>query len=113
MGHTMKGNLGLFISGGENITAQTITISNVLNKGFDVNSSPLITDISKNSISGRNLTDNSTEPWYEETLIPQANDSIGILETASGDNINLLNVTISNIQSENGFTREHHRLNII
>ena len=113
MGHTMKGNLGLFLSGAENITAQTITISNVLNRGFDVNTSPLITDISKNSISGRNLTDNSAEPWYEETLIPQGNDSVGILETASGDNINLLNVTISNIQSENGFTREHHRLNII
>ena len=111
MGHIMKGNLGLFISGGENITGQTITISNILNKGFDVNTSPLITDPSKNSISERNSDDNSSKTWYEETLIPQGSDSVGILETASGENINLLNVTITNIQSENGYFRQHHIIN--
>jgi len=36
MGHTMKGNLGLFISGGENITGNNIHISKIINKGQDV-----------------------------------------------------------------------------
>jgi len=36
MGHTMKGNLGLFISGGSNISGNNIQIHNIVNKGQDV-----------------------------------------------------------------------------
>ena len=32
MSHTMKGNIGLFISGGKNISGKNISISNIQNK---------------------------------------------------------------------------------
>jgi hypothetical protein len=48
MGHIMKGNIGLFISAGSNITGDTIHINDVATKGTDVGTSPLISDVSQN-----------------------------------------------------------------
>ena len=36
MGHAMKGNIGLFISAGENIKVNKFNIQNVISKGSDV-----------------------------------------------------------------------------
>jgi len=41
MGHIMKGNIGLFISGGKNIHVEQVTIDNVRTNGLNVGSSPL------------------------------------------------------------------------
>ncbi len=42
MGHTMKGNIGLFISAAESITGHNINVTSVHNKGHSVGTSPLI-----------------------------------------------------------------------
>ena len=41
MNHVMKGNIGLFISAGENISGNQITISNIISKGNNVGSTQL------------------------------------------------------------------------
>ena len=45
MGHTMKGNLALFISGGESITGTNINISGIKNNGNDVGTEVVIPNI--------------------------------------------------------------------
>ena len=82
MGHHMKGNIGLFISAGDNITGDNINITNIDNKGIDVGNSiftPIIPV--KQSKTGSN--------------------SSGILYTGSSS-ITLNSVNISNIMSTQG-----------
>ena len=83
MAHIMKGNLGLFISGGENITVDKINIDGVNVLGNDVASSP--------------LTNNGAalDPQYTKGA-----DAIGIAVTASS-NVAITNKTIQNITTEN------------
>jgi len=61
MGHTMKGNLGLFISGGQSIKAVDISIDEVHSEGKDVGNSGLV-------------------PEYQLT---QGADALGVALTAS------------------------------
>ena len=77
MGHLMKGNIGLFVSAGENITGRNIVISNVISKGEDVG---LDVDGTPNSAKGGN--------------------SRGVIISGSS-NINLNSPTISGIITEN------------
>ena len=72
MAHFMKGNIGLFISGGKNITGNSIDISGVYNIGTT----------------------------HFTSATPQGNASYGIVQTAS-ENITLNTPTINNIVSEN------------
>ena len=79
MGHVIKGNMGIFISGGINIKGYSINVSNIHNKGTQVGTSPLI---EKNLIEMRGSICN------------------GILFTGSSD-IDL-KCDILNIQSDSG-----------
>lgn len=45
MGHTMKGNIGLFISAGIDIKGNNINITNIISKGTNVGTSPLISGV--------------------------------------------------------------------
>ena len=79
MGHIMKGNIGLFISGGKNIRLDTVNIDNVRTNGNSVGTSSLFT---------------------EEEKYFQGASSYGILMTATNDNEVLLrNVTIQEVSS--------------
>lgn len=79
MGHFMKGNIGLFISGGTDINVENVNIDGVITKGNDVGNSPLLNEIQR---------------YYH------GGNSYGLLTTAS-KNISLNNVEIENIASEN------------
>ena len=82
MGHHMKGNIGLFISAGDNITGDNINITNIDNKGIDVGNSTFTPIMPiKQSKTGSN--------------------SSGILYTGS-TSITLNSVNISNIMSTQG-----------
>lgn len=83
MAHLMKGNLGLFISGGQNINVNTITIDGV--------------NVLGNDVAAGTLTNNGTalSPQYTKGA-----DAIGIAVTAS-DNITFTNKTIQNITTAN------------
>ena len=77
----MKGNIGLFISGGKDITGKNITIDGIINRGTNVDTSHNV-----ESLGG--------------ATGPQASASYGILQTAS-ENITFTNSIITNITSEN------------
>lgn len=79
MGHFMKGNIGLFISGGTDINVENVNIDGVITKGNEVGNSPLL---------------NERQRYYH------GGNSYGLLTTAS-KNISLNNVEIENIASEN------------
>jgi len=83
MGHLMKGNIGLFISGGINIRVDNCTIQNVITRGTDVGNT--------------DLTNNGTAP---DPQYFKGGDSVGIAITAS-TTVNITNTTISNILTEN------------
>ena len=74
MGHNMKGNIGLFISAGENITVNGFTINNVASKGSDVGP--------------------------DASGVYQGGNSRGVIVTGSS-NVNLNSATITNITTEN------------
>jgi len=78
MGHIMKGNIGIFISGGTTINVDTTLISGVVTRGKDVGISPL---------------------FNENQLYFQGSNAYGILTTAS-KNIEFQSVIIKNIESE-------------
>lgn len=79
MGHIMKGNIGLFISGGKNIRLDTVNIDNVRTNGFSVGTSQLFT---------------------EEEKYFQGASAYGILMTATNDdNVFMKNVTIQEVSS--------------
>ena len=80
MSHTMKGNMGIFISAGQNIYLQNVTVNGVYNNG-DPNNSKLYNII------------------YEDEY--RGNQSIGVMVTGS-TNIRGSNVNIKNIQSKTG-----------
>ena len=90
MGHTMKGNIGLFISAAEYITGHNINVVSVHNKGHSVGTSPLISSESQNF---------------------QGAFSVGILFTGSND-VAFDNSTIHDSQSEasNDGATYHHSL---
>ncbi|GAG36534.1 unnamed protein product, partial [marine sediment metagenome] len=71
MGHIMKGNLGLFISGGKNITGTGIYISGIKNNGQDVGKQ--LSDIDSY------LTDVSIQPESRSKL---GSSAVDILLTA-------------------------------
>ena len=86
MGHTMKGNIGLFISSGIDIKGNNINVSNVISKGTDVGTSPLINGV-------RNLQQ------------MQGATSNGVLFTGS-TNIEV-NGSVSGISSDSGNAYTH------
>ena len=88
MGHFMKGNIGLFISGARNITGHKITISNVETKGTSVGNSPLI---------------------LQEDQNKQGAMSTGILFTGA-DSVTLTNTTVSNVVSNDGSAHNTHNI---
>ncbi len=87
MAHVMKGNLGVFISGGIDITVDKIDISGVVVLGNDVASSTL------KNVSGED--DVSLNPQYT-----QGGDAIGIGVTAS-TRVTVTNDTFTNINTNN------------
>lgn len=80
MGHTMKGNLGLFISAGRSITGSNIFINSIKNIGLKVGHNTLIPDSSKNLLGAM---------------------SAGVLITGSED-VQLNKMTIKKIHSDGG-----------
>ena len=80
MGHVMKGNIGLFISEGEDITLNNIEIKNVKAIGRDIGHHPMI-----------------PKDYVEK----KGSNSYGILTTAS-INVSMDNIDIKNIESDNG-----------
>ena len=86
MGHTMKGNIGLFISCGLDIKIDTLLIDTVESKGTSVGTT---TDV---------IIQNKNEN-------KQGAAAIGIMITGS-ENITLSNVEIKNIKSENGNAKD-------
>ena len=85
MGHHMKGNIGLFISAGQNITGKNININNIDNKGTDVGNSTFT-------------------PIQPLPQLKTGSNAYGILYTGSS-NITLYNVNISNILSTQGIKK--------
>ena len=79
MAHTMKGNIGLFISAGEDITVQNFKINNVISKGNHVGTSLFL---------------------KEEDRIRKGGDAYGCCVTGS-KNIFFKNEQTTNIISEN------------
>ena len=86
MGHTMKGNIGLFISCGLDINVENISIDGVKTLGRSVGTSPLII-----------LQDKRGDK--------QGAAAIGVMITGS-KNIMLSNVSIKNIVSDNGMAKD-------
>ena len=80
MGHFMKGNIGLFISSGNNITCNNVSIDGIINKGL-----------------GGMETENE---YINEYL---GNCSNGIIISGS-DKIRLYNINIKNIISNSGYS---------
>ena len=87
MAHVMKGNLGVFISGGIDITVDKIDISGVVVLGNDVASSTL------KNVSGEDNV--SLNPQYT-----QGGDAIGIGVTAS-TRVTVTNDTFTNVNTNN------------
>ena len=56
MGHTMKGNIGLFISGGHNIKGNRIVIENIWTKGTEIGESPLMENSPDKKLNGATAT---------------------------------------------------------
>lgn len=79
MGHFMKGNIGVFVSGGTNIVLDTIVITEVITRGSDVGTSSLL---------------------RPDQLYFQGSNAYGILETASLNTF-MRDVRITNIINEN------------
>ena len=92
MNHVMKGNIGLFISGGQNIHGNKIVISNINSKGNNVGISTLT-------------------PIEPDPLLKKGLDSNSLLIAASS-NIHLVNSNsrIMEANSENG---ESNRIKLI
>lgn len=86
MGHTMKGNIGLFISCGIDIVATTINIDGVITKGRGVGIS--------NEIAKQKTKQEK-----------QGAAAIGIMITGSR-NVTLSDITIKNVQSDNGVAKK-------
>jgi hypothetical protein len=78
MGHFMKGNIGLFISGGKNINVTNLTIEDVVTYGEDVGISTLLND---------------------DERYTQGANAYGLLMTAS-KNVKLTDVFITDIVSQ-------------
>ena len=78
MAHKMKGNIGLFISSGENIKMENVTIDGVHNMGTNIGNDRLLSNINKNGAI-----------------------SFGVVVTGS-NLVEIKNTNISNITSENG-----------
>lgn len=89
MGHFMKGNIGVFVSGGTNIVLDSILINGVITRGSDVGTSPLLED---------------DQRYF------QGSNAYGILQTAS-QNLVFSNVTIARIINENpGGEAENYKI---
>ena len=89
MGHFMKGNIGVFVSGGTNIVLDSILINGVITRGSDVGTSPLL---------------------EEDQRYFQGSNAYGILETASQNQV-FSNVTIARIINENpGGDAENYKI---
>ena len=95
MGHVMKGNLGVFISGGIDITVDKIDISGVVVLGNDVANTPLT-----------NVGDAPLDPQYT-----QGADAIGIGVTAS-TRVIVVNDTFTNINTNNNKAEQHNKKQI-
>ena len=79
MGHIMKGNIGLFISGGKNIRLDTVNIDNVRTNGLSVGTSSLFSD---------------DEKYFQGASV------YGILMTATNNNdVFMKNVTIQEVST--------------
>ena len=91
MGHFMKGNIGLFISGGKNIKVEELEIKNVEIHGDDIGNSPLLND---------------NERYF------QGANAYGVLMTAS-ENVELKNVNVLEIKTHHpkGIAKKIERLN--
>jgi len=91
MGHFMKGNIGLFISGGKNIKVDTVEIKNVEIRGDDIGTSLLLND---------------NERYF------QGANAYGVLMTAS-ENVELNNVNVLEVKTHHpkGIAKKIERLN--
>ena len=112
MGHAMKGNIGLFVSAGENIVIKNTTITNVINRGTNVGTSPLIADASQNkqgALSTGILFTGTKNVLMNITTIDNIEsdngDAAGIY-ILSSSNITRGNTVISNIKASNGTALE-------
>ncbi|MGI9554485.1 MAG: hypothetical protein ACR2M6_00820, partial [Vampirovibrionia bacterium] len=80
MAHVMKGNIGVFISGGKNIKLASVTIDNVKTTGHSVGTSPLL---------------------REDQRYFKGSNVYGVLTTAmEPDDVKMTQVAIKNVTSE-------------
>lgn len=80
MAHVMKGNIGIFISGGKNIKLASVTIDNVKTTGHSVGTSPLL---------------------REDQRYFKGSNVYGVLTTAmEPDDVKMTQVAIKNVTSE-------------
>ena len=80
MGHVMKGNIGLFISEGEDISLKNIEINEIKSIGNDIGNNPIIP---------------------KDYIEKKGSNAYGILTTAS-INVSMENIDIKNVESDNG-----------
>ena len=105
MGHAMKGNIGLFVSAGQNIMMKNITINNVDSRGSDVGTSPLIADASQNKqgamATGILITGTTNAFMGDVTInkVVSTNGDANGVYILSSSNIGNSNLSISNIST--------------
>lgn len=106
MAHTMKGNIGLFISSGKNITANNVTINKVVSDGMRIGVDKLLTTINKkggNAFGGviTGSSDIVLSDVYINGVGSKVNDAVGLM-IKSSKNIKNQNVKINGLVAING-----------
>ena len=103
MAHKMKGNIGLFISSGENIKMDNVTINGVHNMGTNIGNDRLLSNINKNGaisfgivVTGSNLI--KIKNTNINNITSENGDVNGIM-LKSSTNITNLNISINNLNT--------------
>ena len=101
MAHVMKGNIAMFISSGERIKLNNVTIDNVKSNGNFVGTDPLLEKIDKKGAASYGLLvtgskDVELKSINIKNVFSDNGDSIGLL-LKSSENISYNNTSINNI----------------
>jgi hypothetical protein len=101
MAHTMKGNIGLFISSGENIDVKNVNINNIKSLGYKVGTDKFLTTIDKKgAISYGTVITGSNNIQLNiiniKNVISDSSDSVGLM-IKSSTNINTEKISINKI----------------
>ena len=105
MAHAMKGNIGLFISSGENIKLKNVTIDNVKSMGNKVGVDPLLSTVNKKGafsfgsvITGSNLINISNVNI--NNIFSESTNANGIM-IKSSTNVSNNKLSVNNVSSSN------------